>query len=371
MLNQACKDMLHEVCEKEGWEWSDERQTYSYTLYVEPGECQIDKKEGQTIQSSKFPRDEVVDHVFSAWEYPAIYVINNVLDIVKSRLSDEQGIEIDDEMQEEMEYLLSPEYPIEDYLQEEYEVNLVLDTGDQNTDYGENNFWPHYDSNGINDKISKESSLLWLIRQQGRTKTDLRRVFREIARTGKSEDKLLKSVHQEVANASSWMNAVTFLVTMTLEDILRINEAIAKRDEKGFQYDPSKRPHVGEIVIPKSCMCGLVDFWNGAGSVLEIELEKDVVLPLRYLRSADPDDWEHYSVSDVYGMCSSAWKTKVSVQLKEKKEGVDMPEFHETCRGREFYDYRLPALIKAIEANTAAINKLVFALAQEEKEKRT
>ena len=36
-----------------------------------------------------------------------------------------------------------------------------------------------------------------------------------------------------------------------------------------------------------------------------------------------------------------------------------MPEFHDTQMGRKFYDYQLPALIKAIQENTAAINKLV------------
>ena len=35
-----------------------------------------------------------------------------------------------------------------------------------------------------------------------------------------------------------------------------------------------------------------------------------------------------------------------------------MPEFHKTAMGRKYYDYQLPALIKAIQENTAALKEL-------------
>ena len=320
---QSIKDTIHRVCKEEGWEWREAEQAYFYKLYVDRGDCHLDKKHRDEIKESNCPRDVVADTVYSLWDDTGIEMIIDVIDIVKERLNDD-GTCVDGdlywEMREYAEGIMFPEYPFEDYLREMYEVNLVLDTGDQNTDYSENNFAPHYDSHG-DRTISKESSLLWLVKQQGRTKKDLMRAFREIDRSGTSEDLLLKSVYQEVQNASSCMNALTFLVRMSLEDILRITEAIAKRDENGFQYDPSKRPNAGEIHIPKTCMCGLVDYWFGAGSVLDIKLEKDVVLPIRYLRSADPDEWERYSVKEIYGMCDSAWRTEVSLHLEEKKGG--------------------------------------------------
>ena len=34
------------------------------------------------------------------------------------------------------------------------------------------------------------------------------------------------------------------------------------------------------------------------------------------------------------------------------------PQFFETRMGHTFYEHQLPSLIKAIEANTAALNKL-------------
>ena len=57
----------------------------------------------------------------------------------------------------------------------------------------------------------------------------------------------------------------------------------------------------------KDAVCGLYDTWNGAGSVLEIDLEKDVVLPLKYVSSSLPDGGRGWSVANVYGVCSSMW----------------------------------------------------------------
>ena len=56
-------------------------------------------------------------------------------------------------------------------------------------------------------------------------------------------------------------------------------------------------------------MTGLYDPWGGGGSVFEIELEKDVEIPLRIVRSAMPDGCDGAaSIAEVYGMCSSAWR---------------------------------------------------------------
>ena len=72
-----------------------------------------------------------------------------------------------------------------------------------------------------------------------------------------------------------------------------------------------KRKHIRHVVLSKDTACGLYDNWSGAGSVLEIELEKDVVLPLKFISSAWPDGGRGYSVANVYGICSSFWTDTV------------------------------------------------------------
>ena len=57
-------------------------------------------------------------------------------------------------------------------------------------------------------------------------------------------------------------------------------------------------------------MCGLFDVWSGGGSLLEIELDKDVVLPIKCIWHAEIETGKSeygYSVNSVYGLVGSAW----------------------------------------------------------------
>ena len=111
---------------------------------------------------------------------------------------------------------------------------------------------------------------------------------------------MLKSLRAEVHNCSSHMNALTFFVEMTVEQLFDLNEAMKDKGENGTVR---KR----KVTLDKSAVCGLYDNWSGAGSILEIELEKDVVLPMKYIGTALPDGGRGYSVASIYGVCSSMW----------------------------------------------------------------
>ena len=112
----------------------------------------------------------------------------------------------------------------------------------------------------------------------------------------------------ELANLPSAMSTVTFLVDLTLEQLIGLNRLIRLQDRDGRNYDSRKNPYCGYVVIDKDTMTGLYDPWQGGGSVFEIQLEKDVRLPVKFIRSALPDGGDGYSVEEVYGMCGSAWK---------------------------------------------------------------
>ena len=58
--------------------------------------------------------------------------------------------------------------------------------------------------------------LLWLTRQQGYKKSELKKA---LADRGNSQSPLLKSIYRETLNCSSHMNALVFLVKMTLEEV--------------------------------------------------------------------------------------------------------------------------------------------------------
>ena len=210
-----------------------------------------------------------------------------------------------------IEELVCWTYPEEHFLKREFFVNIMLDTGDGSYDYTLNSAYPcwygQYDA-----RLDEKSSLLWLARQQGYTKTQLWRALRK----GDVADPkgFLDTCRQELANLPSHMATLTFLVRMTLRDLIELNRCIKLQDRNGHFYDATKNPYCGYIVLGKETMTGLFDPWAGGGSVLEIELEKDVRIPIRFIRSAMPDgcdDCGRYGVGDVYGMCGSAWESSV------------------------------------------------------------
>ena len=124
---------------------------------------------------------------------------------------------------------------------------------------------------------------------------------------------------------ASHMMTLTFLVEMSLRDLMELNRLVKLQDRDGHHWDATKNPDCGYIVIDKKTMTGLYDPWGGGGSVLEVELDKDVKLPIKFIRSALPDGGDGHSIESAYAMCGSAWKYGGVKQIhcpKKLKEGM-------------------------------------------------
>lgn len=198
-------------------------------------------------------------------------------------------------------------YPIKHFLDCTYHVNIFLDTGDGNYDFTLNSVYPSYCQDEPS-QIDKKAGIVFLAKTQGYRKTELSDALNK----GEVKDsKFLKSMFEEVENISSNINVVTFLVEMTLNDIIQLNKLVNHQEDNGHKCDATKRPYCGYIVLDKSVMSGLYDHWNGGGSILELQFEKDIKIPVKYIRSALPDGCDGYSIDKVYGLCSSAWKDAV------------------------------------------------------------
>lgn len=194
--------------------------------------------------------------------------------------------------------------PSDHFLNQSFRVNVMVDTGDGNYDYTLNSAYPCWYGD-YHAPIDPKAGIAWLARTQGYTKGRLKRALRE----GDMAEPVgfLESMRVELANLSAAMSTVTFLVELTLEQLIELNRLIKLQDRDGVHYDSTKNPYCGYIVIDKDTETGLYDPWNGGGSVFEIQLEKDVRLPVKYIRSALPDGGDGHSIESVYGMCGSAW----------------------------------------------------------------
>lgn len=201
-----------------------------------------------------------------------------------------------------------------------WRCNILLAHGDEaNSDFS--NTWvlgSMLDGVRENDPdCVHDCALSWLVHQQGYTLKDLVE--------GKSSP-FLDSVRQEIDNASSSMSALTFCV--------RLN-----REELESMLDPSHN-----IRIDRSVMVGLFDAWSGGGSVLEIELEKDVILDSRMIHTIQVEGAETYgqhNVDSVYGLVSRAWRraytaTDEAVSFPgEEEKRADLEALRAHCEAQD------------------------------------
>ena len=196
-------------------------------------------------------------------------------------------------------------YYDEEHYNETVKVNIMLDTGNANSDFTRDNIlnYCNYYSNGGKDL--KDSSILWLARQQKKAGLLVKAI-----KGKQTDDKFVNSCIQELENLPSHMATLTFLVNMKLFDYFDLREAMESEKELNKSYILEDRKGKGTITISKDTMCGLFDVWSGGGSVLEIELDKDVVLPIKCIWKAEIETGKSeygYSVDNVYGLVGSAW----------------------------------------------------------------
>ena len=270
------------------------------------------------IMKSDNPRQAFSE---TLWSFDDYYEWDNLFDTVKRNLKgDDEELYLNNqtEMSDFLYETYSFYYP-EEHFNKSVKVNIMLDTGNMNYDFTRDNVL-NWDGQYSGGEFNKESSLLWLAKQQGKA-TLLKKCVREswnrwendeqqYKEATECKDKFVISAMQELANLCCSMGTMTFLVEMKLFDLFEIHEAIAKERELNKSYHLDERKGTGYIVLDKSTMCGLFNAWSGSGSVLEIECEKDIKIPIKCIFDAVVDGTKiyGYDVNEVYGLVGSAWQ---------------------------------------------------------------
>lgn len=267
---------------------------YEIELYADYRD-ELSEKTAIEILKSEDPALALVEHLEeiyreSRWAEEDS-IIDKVLDYIRAELAidlEDYESDIRDYVFNQVEFLL----PIDHYRNQAVYLDIFIDTGDGNYDFVLNHRYPAY--GGDDGEIPNEASIVWLSHTQGYAKDRLRNALNQ----GDVHDPsgFLQSMQQEMANLPSHMACLTFLVRMTLGQAIDLN------------WDMKQNPN-GSIILDKKTMCGLFDMWSGGGSVLEVELERDVKIPYSIIRSALPDGADgQYSVEETYGMSGSAWR---------------------------------------------------------------
>lgn len=299
----------------------DEDGNYVYKFYADYRD-ELSDHDMANILESDVPESVLGELLWDAYGESCMKVQDELSDNATAYIEgkyrtalENETIELDDDERQQVRDIIEDhvciDYDTDHYLDQDVNIDLAIDTGDGNYDYTLNCTYPAY---GGSETIDPHSSLAFLAESQGYSLDDLRKALEKgeyqvtpsfIA----NPLSFLESVRQEVVNETGSINRLTVLLKMPLRDAIKVNELVHKAEETGYEYYPWKRPDCGSLTIGKNATLGLFDPWNGGGSTFEIELEKDLELPIKYVRSALPDVKQHgeYSIQDVYGVCGSAW----------------------------------------------------------------
>lgn len=210
-------------------------------------------------------------------------------------------------------------YP-DSFLNPDVSTMWIINHGDMNHDFVYHNILNYAADYGYCDGLEKPSGLWWLAKQQGKL-TELKHAI-----AGKSSkhyfskyeySEFTESCITELENCSHCMTALQFMVKMPLQQIIEIKQKIADMEnnkEFNTYYPADCKKDFGYILLDKSTMCGLFESCGDGGSLMEIKLEKDVKLPLKYL-------WDIRSNKNFQKCCGvdeNCWnKTIKEIKLKE------------------------------------------------------
>ena len=257
---------------------------------------EISPQTAQKILDSKHPEEAFNDYMFEAYDE---YAYDEQIAVYKEMLQDLE-LEEDDAILDAFYDVCYCNYPDDHFLKQEFRCDIFIDTGNWDydctcEDFGDNYYAIQYGSNEDISGIQKESSILWLARKQGYSKMKLFNYLNKHNYAKKHPSKFLASVYQEMENITSHMNILVFAKHFTLEELIELKE--------------NPKP----LKLSKNISCGLFDPFNGGGSLLEIELEKDIVVDPKWIEGIYIDNalgkhHQYYGIDDVYGMMDSFWE---------------------------------------------------------------
>ncbi|AYJ74229.1 hypothetical protein BSP15_212 [Bacillus phage BSP15] len=269
--------------------------TYAVEVYVYPYD-RLRDTQLEAISQADNPHEAFIESLDEYVFECEGYAKSALFDDIKSEWDEEKHGYFGDVRDAVIDFLdtnVHADFPYNHFLQQKVLVNLVVDAGDANYDYTLNSFANvhYYDD----DQLSPESGLVWLVKQQGHSVEELIDVINSEEGNG---NKFIDSIVNESANVTTSMNALAFSVQMSLEDFIKIKE------------------NKVDLTLGKYTTAGLQDYWNGAGSLNDIQLDKDVVLP-HDIYDAHIDGARGYGIMGIYGVDSDFWTdTVVSMEVK-------------------------------------------------------
>ena len=212
------------------------------------------------------------------------------------------------------------------YEQQMLRVNAIVSTSGEITVGSEDNA----------NKRRVQSFIRTLVEDQGHTMAELNKAFDEYSdavllpafsdgdrlfkEQTESYGKFVASLASEIANSNPFnIDGFVFLTKVSVEDYARLGD-----EDATLTFQPG-------------VMCGMYNPYDGSGSVLEVELEKEITVPRSdiaelQIESRVEKHGYSYCVDEVYGLVGTAWNGKSEVHdldeldklMHQEKDAIDV-----------------------------------------------
>jgi hypothetical protein len=259
------------------------KDKYGYTKELSPydfgDDTQLEPDMLSEILDSKNPEEELLD-LIDRWYFDGILDEEQYTMDSFNEWLEKQGIPACDDIEvvaSNLSIYISPD----SFLDTSYGCSISIDTGDGNNDFASNPSRSYIDNLDSYDEfeISDDASLLWLVESQGYNETQLKDAL--WAESNDGLDKFMRTVREEVYESYD-MGDVIFLCRATLRQLIQV----AKGNYKA-------------VKVSTQSSCGLYDPGMGGGSLLGIELVKDVIIPKDIIWDFDTTA---STIRDIYGL---------------------------------------------------------------------
>lgn len=285
----------------------DKEGHYYFDIYVERGDFDdFDETVAKIIRKKDFKsKDDFIQHI-NEYIYEAYIEVeseyySDICDFVEGSIDPELYAEYGEDfdyLRECVQDIVYSNY--EDVFRHVYATSIRCYVALTNTNEEMN--YDFYESVLENDmKYSDFNSLhnsnKFLCKSQGHTMKEL---YDTLYKDKKSSSKFINSLIEEYANAY-YGGCFVFLFELDLEDYANI------------KYNKPK------LMISKNTLCGLYDWVDGGGGTLDVELEKDLVVPSAVYEMFEEGEMG-YGIDETFGLTGNAWRQgSVKYQLPPKK----------------------------------------------------
>lgn len=307
------KNEIKEYCNSDGYY----EAYYDYNDQISDADLE-DALKNYEKDDFDYPDDYLVSRYFDAsyTDSDEEYFINQIANDYEEKYPDKENITLNDDFNEMLYEAGYNGVDLQiDKILKQTPIYVDIDFATKNEMNGDMGSIMESYSNYLYDDKDKEISmfdnaLTYLIHQQGHT---VKEVFDDYHNNPKgyndSQLSFIKSVTNELANNDEYsQSALTALVKLDGEEYLNLISSLDKNKD-------------GYIKLSKEAKIGLYNSTQGAGSLFEINPEKDIIIPTSMINSIINDNYHpkyFYSVGDSYGLTADCWKEDVISFTKEK-----------------------------------------------------